>query len=141
MQNMGRIAAAGMLVLTLGLTGCGGQQAAAGGCAPLEGGVAVCLNGQAVTWSPGALPPHMHENGGYYGPVVDLQKALGVKAEVAPDKARVTVNGKQVLAMAQNAKGIHNHDALVYAPIKEFAEAAGFRVQVDTKNNVVNITK
>lgn len=110
-------------------------------CTPVEGGVGVCVDGKPVTWSEGVLKPHMHETGGYYGGVEDLAKALGVDVQIAADKSSVTVGGKQVKAMADQAKGIHQHEMKVFAPIREFAEAAGFRAQVDGEKHTVNIHK
>lgn len=129
------------LVAALALAGCGGTKAASATCAPVENGVGVCLDGKALTWTANIKPPHVHEEGGYYAAVQDLEKALGVKAEVAADKKSVKVGGKDVVATAPKAQGIHDHDALVYAPIKEFAEAAGFRVEVDAAKHVVSISK
>lgn len=129
-----------VLVAAMGLAGCS-SGAASSACAAVENGVGVCLDGKALTWTETVRPPHMHEAGGYYGPVADLEKALGVKAEIAADKKSVTVNGTRVVATASKAMGIHEHDALLYAPIKEFAEAAGFTVEVDATKHVVSIKR
>lgn len=132
---------AGLVLLAgLGLAGCG-SGAASSACAPVENGVGVCLDGKAISWTEKVRPPHMHEAGGYYAPVVDLEKALGVKAEVAADKKSVSVKGTIVVANASKAWGVHEHDALVYAPVKEFAEAAGFKVEVDTTRHVISIKR
>ncbi len=127
------------LIAVLVLSGCGGKQTA--GCAPIENGVGVCLEGTAVSWTANVRPPHMHEPGGYYAPVQDLAKTLGVMAEVSSDQKSVSVNGKQVLAIGPEAQGIHLHDDLVYAPIKEFAEAAGYKVSVDPSHHTVSISR
>lgn len=129
------------LVAAVVLTGCAGSKTASATCAPVENGVGVCVEGKAVAWTAKAKPPHMHEAGGYYGLAVDLAKALGVKAEVSADKTKVTISGKAVRSTAKNAANIHEHEALVFVPIKEFAEAAGFKVEVDTTRNVINIHK
>ncbi|MFZ5827657.1 MAG: hypothetical protein ACOY94_25415 [Bacillota bacterium] len=108
----------------------------------MENSVAICLNGQPLTaWSAKAKPPHVHEEAGYYAAVPDLEALLGVKAEIAGDKQSVTVNGKRVESTAREAKNIHEHDGLVFAPIKEFAEAAGYAVQVDGVKHTVHIRK
>lgn len=130
------LAAAGMILLA-SATGC---SLGSKGCASVEHGVGVCLDGQPVAWSAGVKAPHMHEEGGYYGGAQDLARALGVQIKVSADKASVTVvGGDQVAAAAKGAKGVHQHELVVFVPIKEFAEAAGYRVQVDTKHNTINI--
>lgn len=129
------------LMMALALTGCGGNKAASASCPSVENAVSVCLDGKPLSWTAGFRPPHWHDPDGYYAPVQDLAKALGAKTMVAPDRKSVSVGGKSVVATMQGAMGIHQHDAIVYAPIKEFAEAAGFQVQVDTKKHVVSIQK
>ncbi|HLN62691.1 MAG TPA: hypothetical protein VK464_14185 [Symbiobacteriaceae bacterium] len=134
---MRRIAAL-ILAVSLAAAGCSSASSA---CAPVKDGVGVCLQGKAVAWSPKLKPPHMHESGGYYGPAEDLAKALGVTAQIAADKKSVRVGGKNVAALTPKAMGIHQHDAAVYVPIKEFAEAAGYLVQVDTGKHTLAISK
>lgn len=101
----------------------------------------MCVNGKAVAWSAAVKPPHMHETGGYYGAAEDLARALGVNAQIAADKKSVRVGGKAVVAVSKEARGVHTHDTAVFVPIKEFAEAAGFRVTVDAKQHTVSIRK
>lgn len=139
MRTIPRSLAAVMLAagLTAVAAGCSSESIA---CAPVKDGVGVCLQGKAIPWSPQLKPPHMHETGGYYAAAEDLAKALGVRAQIAADKKSVTVAGKQVVAMTPKATGIHQHDAAVYVPIKEFAEAAGFQVQVDPAKHTVAIS-
>lgn len=110
-------------------------------CPPVENGVGVCLNGQAVTWHAKYKAPHMHESGGYYAPVEQLQQLLGVKADIAPDRKNVRVNGTAVIAGGQQPKGIHDHETHLFAPIREFAEAAGYQVMVDTERHTVSIIR
>lgn len=136
---MKRVLVSLSLMMAVALTGCGGSKATSLSCAPVENAVNVCLNGQALTWTAKARPPHVHETGGYYAPVQDLEKALGVKAVVAANKKSLSVGGRSVVATVQGAMGIHQHETLVYAPIKEFAEAAGYTVEVDAKKHVVAI--
>jgi hypothetical protein len=138
-KKVQRLLAASVLVVGLAAAGCSGSSSSA--CAPVENGVGVCFDGTPVTWSPNVMKPHMHETGGYYGPALDLAGALGVASEIAADKKSVTVGGESVVAKTQNAKGIHQHDAAVYVPIKEFAEAAGFHVMVDGEKHTVDIRK
>lgn len=126
------------LLAAVAAAGCGSKTKA---CAPVEGGVGVCVDGKAVTWSPGVLKPHMHENGGYYAGAEDLAQALGVKVEIATDKKSVTVGGTTVKAKVAGAKGIHEHEAKVFAPVKEFAEAAGYKADVDGEQHTVNLHK
>jgi hypothetical protein len=124
-------------ILVAAMAGAGYSSAAQ--CAPVELGVGVCHNGIPVEWSAGVMKPHMHENGGYYASADDLAKTLGVKVDIAADNRSVTVNGKSVTAAAVGAKGIHEHEHRVFAPIKEFAEAAGFKADVDTQKHTVNL--
>lgn len=126
-----------LIITTVAGAGCSRSVA----CAPVENGVGVCLEGAPIGWSAGVMKPHMHEEGGYYAPVADLAKALGVDAQVAADRKSVTVGRTMVTAKAMEARGIHLHDERVYAPIREFAEAAGYRATVDGKRHTVNIVK
>lgn len=128
----------GLAVLTA-VTAAGLGQSPA--CAPVAGGVGVCVDGKPVAWPAGGPTPHMHEHAGYYAPVADLARALGVKIEVAGDQKSVKVGGRGVVARAAGAKGIHQHQEKVFAPIREFAEAAGFKADVDTEKHTINIHK
>lgn len=119
------------------LAGCGSQAAQ---CQPVPDGVAVCVGGKAVAFQ-AKTKPHMHEAGGFYAPAEELARALGVQVEIAPDKKSVKVAGKEVKAAAPDAKGIHEHDGLVYVPIKEFAEAAGYKYSANVEQKTVNLTK
>lgn len=126
-------ALAGALVLA----GCGGAKSDA--CAPAEGKVIVCLNGQPIAWT-AKTPAHAHE-GFFYGPAEELARHLGTKIEISPDKKTVTVNGKKIEVEASDKKNIHLHDDVVYAPIKQVAEAAGLKVNVDAARAVISITR
>ncbi|HYG59250.1 MAG TPA: hypothetical protein VD902_14405 [Symbiobacteriaceae bacterium] len=139
MKRKAAVFLVGAVVGALSLVGCSGQASAA--CPPVIDGVGVCIDAKPIAWSAGVKPPHMHENGGYYGAVNELATALGAKAEVAGDGKSVKVGGKVVAATAADAKGIHLHEEFVYVPIKEFAEAAGYKVYVDTGKHTVNIWK
>jgi hypothetical protein len=132
------LAFAASMALALGLAGCTGESSVS--CAPVANGVGVCLDGKPFTWT-ATKPPHMHEQGGYYAPVEELAARLGVQAEIASDRKSVMVGSTQVIAKGEKPQGIHDHDGLVYAPIREFAEAAGFKVMIDTAANTVSITK
>lgn len=128
------------LFLTLAaLTGCSAAQSTA--CPPVESGVGVCVNGKAIDWSAVVMKPHMHENGGYYAHVEQLAEALHVNPVVASNKKSVLVGDKQVTALAPEAKGVHVHEDFVFVPIKEFAEAAGFKAIVDTTHHTVNMIR
>lgn len=110
-------------------------------CAPVENGVGVCIDGKPITWSAAVKPPHMHEQGGYYAPVEDLATHLKVNPVVGSNRKSVLIAGKVVMARSEEAVGVHMHEDFVYVPIREFAEAAGFKVMVDTKAHTVNIQR
>lgn len=120
-------------------TAANGRASAVGECPPVKNGVAVCLGGRPVTWSARFVPPHMHEQGGYYAPVEQLERLLLVKADIAADRKSLKVNGRTVTVVGHKPKGIHEHQGHLYAPIKEFAEAAGHEVSVDTTRHIINI--
>lgn len=111
------------------------------GCPPVENGVGVCFDGRPITWSAAVKPPHMHEQGGYYAPVDELATYLKVNPVVASNKKSVLIGGKIIAAKSDEAVGVHLHEDFVYVPIREFAEAAGFRVVVDAKLHTINIER
>lgn len=141
------VAAAALLLMAVLLSACGGNNKgtqAVKPCAPVPDGTAVCINGEPIVWQAEVKTlPHMHEQGGFYAPALQLADRLGIADKVQIDKQALTVkvNGTAVRSLVPNARNIHVHDDLVYAPIKEFAEAAGFDVEVNVDQRTVNIIK
>lgn len=135
--SMRRWLAGILVIMAAAAVGCSESKA----CAPVKDGVGVCVDGQPIAWAAGGPTPHMHEPAGYYAPVAELARALGVQPEIAADRRSVRVGGKAVVVRSDGAKGIHQHEDRVFAPIREFAEAAGFRADVDTAKHTINIHK
>lgn len=128
--------ALGLAILAMA-TGCGNK---APDCAPMASAVNVCVNGTALL-NTAPRAPHAHEQGGYYMDLNDLARALHVNPHVSGDHRSVVVNGKAVIAASPGAKGVHDHDHVVFVPVKEFAEAAGYKAAVDTRHNTVSLYK
>lgn len=139
---MKRLAVA-VLSLALGgllISGCTSESKVV--CQPVPNSATICLNGKPIDFSREQTGPHVHENGNLYAPVVALAKGLGVEATVDAGGKSVTVNGKKLEVSGQTTvKGIHEHASAIFVPVKEFAAAAGLRVQVDSEKGTASFTK
>jgi hypothetical protein len=105
----------------------------------------ICLNGHPLAFAAGNQP-HGHEVGNLYAPVDVLAKQLhlDVKSSVSADgkKIEVLLNGKPFApAMADGAKGVHVHNGQVYVPVREFAAAAGLKLQLDAATGVAGVAQ
>jgi hypothetical protein len=122
-------------------TGAGGSKTTTA-CAPKDNAVTICLNGKPIDFSAEKTQPHKHENGNLYAPVVALSNALGVKVEADAANKTVTVNGKKIeVASSAEVKGIHVHENAVFVPLKQFAEAAGLKYEMDWEKGVAGFAK
>lgn len=136
----------GVAVILAGvMAGCSASGASTA-CKAEGSNVTICLNTKPIDFSTSKTKPHSHEAGSIYAPGKVLANALGVPfdAQVAPDgkSAKVTVNGKAFEpAMPSGAKGVHVHDGEAYVPVKEFADAAGLKVDVKADQGTAGIAK
>lgn len=123
------------------LTGCAATATTA--CDAKTGAnVTVCVNGKAVDFSAEKNQPHKHESGNLYAPVVPLANALGVKIETDVNGKTVTVNGKKVdLVPTETIKGVHVHDGALFVPLKEFAAAAGLKMDMNFDRGTAGFAK
>jgi hypothetical protein len=134
------IGLAGLALLAGGLAACGGQPTTA--CTPKDKAVVVCVNGKPIDFSTAKNGPHKHEAGSIYAPVEQLAGALGVDIMVDPGGKTVTVNGQKVQVVGvPGAMGVHVHSQEIFVPVREFARAAGLKVDVDDKKGIAGIAK
>lgn len=109
--------------------------------------VTICVNKKPIDFSAAKNKPHSHETGSIYAPGKVLADALGVPfdAQVAADgkSAKVTVNGKpfEPAMAATTDKGIHVHDGDAFVPVREFAAAAGLKVDVKADQGTAGFAK
>lgn len=128
----------GLCLLPALLAGC-----AASSCDPAAGAaVTVCAGGKPIDFSAEKNAPHKHESGNLYAPVVPLAQALGIPIETDVNTMTVTI-GSQKLHMPTTAtvKGVHLHDGALFVPLKEFAKAAGLKLDMDFDKGTAGFTK
>lgn len=130
-----------MLLATLA----GGCARPSTACKGPENSVNICINGKRLQFTEEAQP-HGHETGSIYAPVDVLAGRLGldVRTWTTADglTATVTVNRKPFApAMAHGAKGIHVHNGHVYVPLREFAAAAGLKLELNAESLTAGFAK
>jgi hypothetical protein len=129
------LAAAAVLIAALA-TGCSRRTA---GCSPVENSIVVCLEGKPLTWQ-AEVKPHLHGNV-IYGPAEEFAVWLGARIELADGAGSVSVAGKQIIPDQGDAKGMHEHNGILYAPLKQVAEAAGFTVFILSDRSIVSVRR
>lgn len=138
MRRMRAGVLAALLALLL-LTGCFGR---GGGCTARAGQVTICVSGKPVDFSGQPAPPHAHELGNLYAPVLPLARAVGLPVTADPRTLVVIIAGRPFAAPVSPAvKGIHLHAGVVYVPLREFAAAAGLRLDLDFARGTANLSR
>jgi|GEM_PF-3548639 len=132
-----------LLAMALIVAGCGKPTTA---CAGRDKEVTICVNGRSISFAEARNGPHGHEAGSLYAPAWVLGDALGVdvRTQVSPDgkSAIITVGGKPFSpAMAGSAQGVHVHDGEVFVPLREFAAAAGLKLDLDVEKGVAGFAR
>lgn len=129
------------LLLAALVAGCG-ESTPTTACSPRGSEITICLNGKPLDFSAAQHQPHIHETGNLYAPAIVLAQALHVPAQVDAQHLSVTVNGQAIKAVAtQRFKGIHKHDDEVFVPIREFAQAAGITLNIQTDGRTAGFAK
>jgi hypothetical protein len=129
----------GALAVALLLPLVAGCSPAAADCSPVQNGIVVCLEGRPVTWQ-AEVKPHLHDRY-IYGPLEEFAAYLGAPVVTSDGPASVRVAGVPIAPEPGDDRGIHEHGGLLYAPLKQVAEAAGFRVLILSDRSVVSIRR